>query len=223
MLQPLLIAALFAQKSRLLSTLFHLGAVGLGLLSAVDASFVPLPIPGAADLMIALMAAREHNWLLLVLVSTLGSVAGGASCYYVGSLGGVHMVQKRVPAKYFNHLTTWVEEHAFWAVAIPAILPPPFPLIPFVMAAGALKMPPKKFYFAFAASRFARHAFFAWLGILYASHLRNVWKLLESPWATAVLVVFWIAVIGAVTYGIVKLVRTQRALPKNKRAAEAAV
>lgn len=197
----------------------HFGTLGLGLLCVVDASFVPLPIPGSADLMLALMAAKQHTWLTLTCVATLGSVLGGAACYYVGALGGMQLVEKRVPPRYFQRMTHWLEKHAYLAVSIPAILPPPFPLIPFVMAAGALKMPARKFYPAFALSRMLRHAFFAWLGMHYAEHLQHVWKLLTSPWATVILIVFWVLVIAAVTYGIVKLIKTQRAAPTSSRAA----
>lgn len=209
----LIIAALLASKTWV-HVLFHLGLLGLCLLSIVDASFVPLPIPGSTDLLIALMAARAHAWLLLTCVSTVGSVLGGASCYYVGKLSGIHVVEKRVPPKYFKRITSWVEEHAYAAVAIPAVLPPPFPLIPFVMAAGALKMPPKKFYVAFTLSRFVRHALFALLGIRFAPQLKKLWPLLESRYAVAALIVFWILVVAMVAYGIVQLVRTQRSSKK---------
>jgi membrane protein YqaA with SNARE-associated domain len=212
----------FAGRSTLMAGFFRLGAVGLFLLSIVDASFVPLPLPGASDLLIALLAARQHAWLILTLAATAGSVLGGAACYYVGSLGGVHMLEKRVPAKYFSRITRWVEKNAFLAVAIPAILPPPFPLIPFVLAAGALKMPKRKFYIAFTISRALRHALFAWIGLHYANKLKFVWTLFESRWATVILIIFWIAVIGAVIYGIWSLVRTTRANRSNSRQPEPA-
>jgi membrane protein YqaA with SNARE-associated domain len=209
-------------RSALMANFFKLGAVGLFLLSIVDASFVPLPLPGASDLLIALLAARQHAWLVLTLAATVGSVLGGGACYYVGSLGGIHMLEKRVPAKYFARITYWVEKNAFLAVAVPAILPPPFPLIPFVLAAGALKMPKRKFYMAFTISRALRHALFAWLGLHYANKLKFVWTLFESRWAAAILIVFWIAIIGAVVYGIWSLVRTTRANRSNSRQPEPA-
>lgn len=197
-------------RSKLLSTLARLGIVGLGLLSTVDASFVPLPIPGAADLLIALMAARSHSWLTLTVVSTLGSILGGAACFWLGEISGIHLVEKRVPPKYFKRITNWVEHHAYSSVAIPAILPPPFPLIPFVLAAGALKMNKRKFYSAFAVSRFLRHAGFAWLGIYYRHKLGFIWRLIQSPYAIWALVAFWIIVVAMVTVGIVRVVRTVR-------------
>jgi membrane protein DedA with SNARE-associated domain len=205
------VLAVLAQHSALMQEIVHLGWFGLFLLSVVDASFVPLPLPGASDLFIALLAARQHAWLLLTLSATAGSVVGGASCYYVGTLGGVHMLEKRIPPRYFQRVKHWAESHAFLAVAVPAILPPPCPLIPFVLAAGALGMPKRKFYTAFTLSRALRHGIFAWLGLHYARHLVRFWRVFESRWAAPVLLVFWVIVIGAVAYGIWSLIRTTRA------------
>jgi len=211
-----------AGRSTFMTDFFRLGAIGLFLLSVVDASFVPLPLPGASDLLIALLAARQHAWFILTLAATAGSVLGGAACYYVGSLGGVHMLEKRVPARYYARITRWVEENAFLAVALPAILPPPFPLIPFVLAAGALKMPKRRFFIAFTVSRALRHGLFAWLGLHYANKLKFVWTLFQSRWASVVLIIFWIAIIAAVVYGIWSLVRTTRANRSNNRQPEPA-
>ncbi|MBS1816038.1 MAG: VTT domain-containing protein [Acidobacteria bacterium] len=211
-----------AARSKLVSTLASLGLAGLALLSTIDASFVPLPVPGAADLLIAIMAARSHTWLLLTCVSTIGSIVGGAACFWVGELSGISIVEKRVPAKYFKRMTGWVENHAHSSVAIPAILPPPFPLIPFVLAAGALKMPRKKFFVSFTISRFIRHAAFALLGMHYSRHLVFVYRWLESPGAVWALVIFWIVVIALVTFGIVRLVRTVKQQRRISRTSTAA-
>lgn len=206
---------ILATRSKLLHTLTHLGIVGLGLLSTIDASFVPLPVPGAADLLIAVMAAKSHSWLLLTVVSTLGSIVGGAACFWVGELSGVSIVEKRVPPKYFKRITNWVEHHAYSSVAVPAILPPPFPLIPFVMAAGALKMPRRKFLIAFTLSRFIRHAIFALLGIHFRKQLGFIYRWIESPYAVWALIAFWVIVIGLVTFGIVRLIKTVRTQNRN--------
>jgi len=205
------VAMTLANSGAFLREFIRLGPIGLFLLSAVDASFVPLPIPGASDLLIALFTARQHGWFWLTVAATAGSVVGGAACYYVGLLGGVSMLEKRVPPRYLSRIRHWVQDHAFLAVAVPAILPPPFPLIPFVLAAGALCMPKRKFFFAFTLSRALRHLLFAWLGLHYAHKLQWVWRLFESRTAAVALVVFWVAVLGAAGYGIWSLVNTSRA------------
>ena len=74
--------------------------------------------------------------------------------------------------------TGW-RAHAILSVALPAILPPPMPLSPFVLAAGALKMSRKKFLITFTVSRFLRHAAFAALGIYYGPHVLRMWNMLQ--------------------------------------------
>ena len=46
-----------------------------------------------------------------------------------------------VPKRFLGKITGWVEKHGAWSVGISAILPPPVPLTPFLLAAGALKVP----------------------------------------------------------------------------------
>ena len=41
----------FAASHKALHFLFHLGLVGLFVISSVDSSFIPLPIPGVTDIM----------------------------------------------------------------------------------------------------------------------------------------------------------------------------
>ena len=52
---------------------FHFGLVGLPVISAIDSSFVPLPIPGVTDILIIIYAANKSNLILLVGLATIGS------------------------------------------------------------------------------------------------------------------------------------------------------
>jgi membrane protein DedA with SNARE-associated domain len=56
-------------------------------------------------------------------------------------------------------------------VAVPAILPPPFPIVPFLLAAGALQYSKKKFLGALALGRGIRFNIVAGLGAHYGSHI----------------------------------------------------
>ncbi len=69
-----------------------------------------------------------------------------------------------------------MESHAILAVALPAILPPPMPLSPFVLAAGALKMSRDKFLITFTTSRLIRHSLAVWLGVHYGAAVLNLWN-----------------------------------------------
>jgi membrane protein YqaA with SNARE-associated domain len=189
---------------------FHLGLVGLFFVSAVDSSFVPLPVPGVTDIMIVLYAAGHENVVLLVLVATLGSAAGGFVSHAVGQAGGIKFLEKHVPARIFTRVTAWMERHAILAVSLPAILPPPMPLSPFVLAAGAMKMSRRKFMIAFTTSRLLRHSIAAWLGVHYGRDVLHVWKLFSARWGIPVLIGLWVFILIFTAIAIWKLWKTSK-------------
>lgn len=198
-------------SSAFLRLLFSFGLFGLFLVSIVDSSFVPLPIPGVTDIMILLLAAR-NNWLFPVLVATAGSAIGGYFSYQVGQSGGMAFLEKRVPARIFKLISDWMENHAVLSVALPAILPPPMPLSPFVLAAGALKMSRRKFLTTFILSRALRHAFVAWLGVHYGRHVLHLWSRFSAKWATTILIVVWVAIAISCAIAFWKIYKTSRTL-----------
>ena len=187
-----------------------LGLAGLFLVSIVDSSFVPLPIPGVTDIMIVLFAARHANVILLVLIATAGSALGGLFSHMVGQAGGMAFLESHVPERFLKPVTRWMQSHAFVAVALPAILPPPMPLSPFVLAAGALHMSRKRFMLAFTASRFARHAIAAWLGVRYGHGVLQLWSHFTARWGTAILIALWTFILLFAGIAFYKLYRTSR-------------
>ena len=194
----------------LLRLLFSFGLFGVFLVSIVDSSFVPLPLPGITDIMIIVLAAQHHNWFLLVLLASAGSALGGYFSYQVGQSGGMAFIEKRIPARIFKRVCEWMETHAILSVALPAILPPPMPLSPFVLAAGALHMSRKKFLTTFTISRAIRHSTAAWLGIHYGRHILNLWNRLSAKYAVPVLIVLWTAIGLSCAFAFWKLYKTSR-------------
>jgi membrane protein YqaA with SNARE-associated domain len=197
-------------RNPFLHLLFSFGIFGVFLVSIVDSSFVPLPLPGITDIMIIVMAARHQNVILLVLLATAGSALGGYFSHQVGQRGGMAFLEKRVPPRIFKHVCDWMQSHAILSVALPAILPPPMPLSPFVLAAGALNMSRKKFMIAFTISRALRHAIAAWLGIHYGRHILHLWNSLSAKYATPILVVLWIGIAISCAIAFWKLYKTSR-------------
>jgi membrane protein YqaA with SNARE-associated domain len=194
---------------------FHLGLVGLFLVSIVDSSFVPLPIPGVTDIMLILYAAAHSNPILLVAIATLGSAVGGFLSHAAGQAGGMAFLQKHVPARVLNRVTHWMEKHAILSVSLPAILPPPMPLSPFVLAAGAVHMSRKKFMWAFTLSRLARHALAVWLGIHYGRAVLHFWNSFSAKWATTILITLWSVILIFTAIAFWRLYKTSRNLNLN--------
>ena len=195
----------------------HLGVIGLLPISAVDSSFVPLPIPGVTDILLIVFAAAHANVFLLVFIATLGSAIGGLFSHAIGQAGGMAFLEKHVPQRILSRMTDWMEDHAILAVALPAILPPPMPLSPFVLAAGAMHMSRKKFMAAFTLSRFLRHCVAVWIGVRYGRTFLRLWSHFSDKWATTILILLWTSILLSLTFAIWKLVRTSRDLNLNPR------
>jgi membrane protein YqaA with SNARE-associated domain len=199
-------------RNPLLHFLFSFGLLGLFLVSIVDSSFVPLPLPGVTDIMIIVLAAQHQSWFLLILLATAGSALGGWFSYQVGQSGGMAFIEKRIPPRIFKRVCEWMENHAILSVALPAILPPPMPLSPFVLAAGALRMSRKKFLTTFTVSRCLRHSVAAWLGIHYGRHIVRLWNSLSAKYATPVLIVIWTLILGSCAFAFWQLYKTSKSV-----------
>src|ERR1700730_18140805 len=203
-------AAARPARSPFVHMLLSFGLVGVFLVSIVDSSFVPLPVPGVTDIMVIIMAAQHQNVILLVLLASAGSALGGYFSHLVGQRGGMAFLEKRIPPRIFTRVCQWMESHAILSVALPAILPPPMPLSPFVLAAGALKMSRKKFMIAFTVSRSLRHTLAAWLGIHYGRHIVRLWNGLSAKYATPALLVIWVGIAVSCAFAFWQLYKTSR-------------
>ena len=196
----------------LVHLLLSFGLIGVLLVSIVDSSFVPLPIPGITDIMIVVLAAKHANLFLLVGAASLGSALGGFFSYQVGQSGGMSFLEKHVPPRIFKKVTSWMESHAILSVALPAILPPPMPLSPFVLAAGALKMSRRTFMVTFTVSRFLRHTAAAAIGVYYGPHVVHLWNMFTRKYGVAILSTIWAIILISVGIAFWKIYKTSRSV-----------
>ncbi len=202
----------YRHHAPLLHLLLSFGLIGILLVSIVDSSFVPLPIPGISDIMVVLFAAQHANLFPLIGAATVGSFLGGALSYQVGRSGGMSFLEKHVPARIFKRVCNWMQSHAILSVALPAILPPPMPLSPFVLAAGALKMSRQRFLAAFTLSRLLRHSTAAALGVYYGPQVLHLWNRFSRKWALPILIAIWAIILLSVAMGFWKIYKTSRSL-----------
>ncbi|GGA64513.1 hypothetical protein GCM10011507_15160 [Edaphobacter acidisoli] len=198
-------------SNALLHLFFSFGLLGLFAVAVVDASFIPLPLPGITDIMIIVMAAQHHNWLLLIPIATAGSALGGYLSYQVGHSGGVAFMERRLSAATAKRIRDWMERHAILSVALPALLPPPMPLSPFVLAAGAIHMERKQFLTTFTISRAVRHTIAVWLGFHYGRHILHLWNRLSAQYAHPILIAIWTIIALSCALGVWRLYRASRA------------
>lgn len=153
--------------------LIHLGGVGLIPLGLLDNS--PIPLPGSMDIATIFLAARDtHLWLYYALMATAGSVAGGFVTYRLARKGGKEALVRGSSRGYMRKVCEIFEKWGFAAVAVPALLPPPVPMTPFVVAAGAMQYSLKKFLTALTLARLVRYIVLALLAAHYGRQIINL-------------------------------------------------
>ena len=200
-IQPLLAISVWGRLRRL-------GGLGLILLGIADSSVIPLT--GSLDVLTIYLAARHREpWPYYALMATIGAVVGGYITYSLARKGGKqameHRLSKRKAAKVYKRFERW----GFGAVAVPAILPPPFPLVPFLLAAGAMQYSRKKFLAALTLGRGIRFTILAGLGAVYGRHVMRFFSQYYKP-ALAVLITL------AIAGGTLTLIGYYRASGGNK-------
>jgi len=150
--------------------LFQLGGLGLIPLGLLDNSLVPLP--GIMDVATILLAARQEKlWLYYAVMATAGSVLGGFATYRVARKGGKEALEHRFTRRKVDKVCKIFERWGFGAIAIPAFLPPPVPMVPFLLAAGAMQYPSRKFLVALTLGRISRYMVLAYLAARYGRQI----------------------------------------------------
>jgi membrane protein YqaA with SNARE-associated domain len=172
----------------------HLGGVGLVLLGLADNSVVPLP--GSMDVLTIYLAARHRQlWWYYAFMATVGAVIGGYITYGLARKGGKEAFERKLSSKRAARVFERFERWGFGAVAVPALLPPPFPIVPFLLAAGALQYSRKKFVAALALGRAVRFTIVAGLGAIYGRHIVRFFSQYYKP---ALFILIGLAVAGGV-------------------------
>jgi membrane protein YqaA with SNARE-associated domain len=169
-------AALFSSAPQNIRRwLLHLGGIGLIPLGVLDSSLVP--VPGSMDVATILLSARErHLWFYYAVMATAGSVLGAFITYRLARKGGQEALTKRFPKRKVDKVLKTFERWGFAAIAVPAMLPPPFPLVPFVIAAGAMQYSLSKFLAAMTVGRLVRYTILAYLGATYGRHILSLFS-----------------------------------------------
>jgi len=185
--------------------LTHLGALGLLSVAVVDSSVIPLPLPGSTDLLLLWLVAHSGDPWLLGTSAVAGSLLGGYTTWHIGSKGGEAALRRYVPARLLKRVVGWGERHRILAVFLPALLPPPIPLLPFALASGALGVSRNRFLVVFGAARCLRYSFIAWLGVTYGRRIVRLWSVSLQKWSTPLLSVFVLLLVVGVSFGIWKV------------------
>ena len=146
--------------------IFHLGGLGFIPLGLLDSSVIPLP--GSMDVLTIVLSARKPQlWVYYALMATVGSVIGGFVTYRLARKGGKETLERKLKPRMRERVYRIFARWGFGAVALAALLPPPTPLIAFVLTAGAMQYSMKKFLFALTLGRIVRYSILAFLAARY--------------------------------------------------------
>jgi membrane protein YqaA with SNARE-associated domain len=133
-----------------------LGGPGLFLIALLDSSF--LSFPEVVDLLlIVFVTHHKERMIYYALLATLGSIAGCFMLYVVGRKGGETFLRRRFHAHHVDRTLAVFQKYGLLAVAVPSLLPPPFPFKPFVLVAGVARVRPFDFALAVGIGRGIRY------------------------------------------------------------------
>jgi membrane protein YqaA with SNARE-associated domain len=178
---------------------------GLFAVSAIDASLIPLAVPGSTDLLLLWLVSHGGNPWLLASSAIAGSLAGAYTTWTLGKKGGEAALERWVPARILQRIVGWVKRHPILSVFIPPILPPPIPLAPFLLAAGALGVSRRAFLAAFGCARALRYTLVAWLALRYGRPIIRVWAGTLAKWQAPLLCAFIVIIVAGLVAGIWRL------------------
>jgi len=137
----------------ILHVLTPLGIWGVFAIAFADSALLGMPV----DAIVAFYVYQDHRRLLFyVVMASLGSTVGSIPLYIIGYLGGEKVLRKRISEERFLQIHQSFEQHEFWALMFPGMLPPPMPFKIFVLGAAVFEMRFRDFLAAIFAGRFVR-------------------------------------------------------------------
>ncbi|QEE28969.1 DedA family protein [Terriglobus albidus] len=153
------------------AALAPLGLWGLGVLAAIDAASIYIPI----DALIIEYSAHDHaKFLLYCLIAAAGEALGSLVPYYLGRAGGELFLMKKIDRARYERLRDRFERQEFLAIMIPSMMAPPMPVKLFLLAAGVFEMRAISLFCAVFAGMFLRFSVLATITILYGPRIVQI-------------------------------------------------
>jgi membrane protein DedA with SNARE-associated domain len=211
-------AALSAQQAggsvHRLAWIMNLGGVGLFALAVIDSSVIPISIPGSTDLVLLLLTAFRSKSIVSPVIfgscALAGSLSGGYLTWATGKKSGEAALEKMGKGRLVRRIQGWVKRNGVVSLGIAALLPPPVPLMPFLLTAGALGLSRARFFIAYGGGRALRYGVVAWVGYRYGRAVLVLWEKDLKGWATPLVSAYIALVVLGVLYSVWKYRRENR-------------
>jgi membrane protein YqaA with SNARE-associated domain len=168
-----------------------LGIWGPFVIAFADSALLGMPV----DFIVATYVYQDRGRLLLyIAMASLGSALGSIPLYVVGYLGGEKVLRKRISDGRFLKIHRSFEEHEFWALMFPAMLPPPMPFKIFVLGAAVFEMRFRDFLVAIFLGRFVRFLVLSLLVLWFGPQIVGL--------LGGILKRHWVAVLGTLMFAL---------------------
>lgn len=168
------------------------GAAGVFIVAVLDSS--ALALPNATDALIMYLTVQTPSrWWYYALIATVGAVVGSLPLYVLAQRGGEAVLARRLSGPRAAAAVAWYRRSAFTTIAVASFTPPPMPLKPFVLLAGATGLGPWRVAAAITLGRGGRHAIETLLAMRYRAQAALA---VEQYGATGTVVLM--GVVGAV-------------------------
>jgi len=164
---------LLLKYSALIAALKALGAWGVLIISALDASAFGIPMD---PLIAGFVYSNPQKAWLYCLAASLGSAAGSMVPYWLGRVGGELFLLKRIDKVRLERIRDRFERREFLAIMIPAMLPPPTPFKLLVFSAGVFEMKVRQFLLAIISGRMLRFGILSALTIIFGQQIVEATK-----------------------------------------------
>lgn len=176
------------------------------LIATLDSSLLSLP-----EINDYLVVARCYKYPSAVfyfpLFAALGSVTGCLLLYTIMRRGGQALLRRRFKPEQIKRVERAYERFGVFALAIPAILPPPLPFKIFVATAGTLEYPRWKFLLTIMLARSFRYYVEGILAVFYG---QQVLLFMKDNGLVIISVVASVALIALLVFLIVNRLRRRR-------------
>jgi membrane protein YqaA with SNARE-associated domain len=191
-----------------ISVPLYIAAPAMVLIGALDSSLLSLP-----EINDYLVVGRCYKYpsaaFYFPLFAALGSVLGCLLLYTIMRRGGQALLRKRFKPESIQRVERAYARFGVFAIAIPAILPPPLPFKIFVATAGTLEYPRWKFLLTVMIARSVRYYVEGVLAVFYG---RRVLLFMKDNGLVILSIVATLAVIAVIVYYLINRRRTARAL-----------
>ena len=154
-----------------LQNVVAMGGVGMFIVAFFDSSVLSFPFVTDA-LVIQLSLANPLRMPYYAAMAALGSLSGCIWLYLLAKKGGEAFFHRHARGK-AEKVKEWVDRNGFLSAFIPAILPPPVPFKPFVLAEGVFQVPLRTFVLAILLGRGLRYGVEGILAVRYGDATLN--------------------------------------------------